>query len=278
MYSKPYQLILGDCLEQMAKLPAGSVDMVLTDLPRKRQTTPDLPAKSVIRLYTEDRWTLRRIADHFATNHHHIRRVLDAHSVTITGNREKKPISNETRQKMSVAARRRGPRLVKTACTEEQNRANQRRKLQTLLDLAAYEDFERLKFLTRMRSRYRKQLGSTDADLKAFIDKFWDDPAFNALYERWIASGKNKWWMPSLDHKHPRSRDGGWELSNLHMLSWFENKAKEAMTLEEWQDFKRINRTTSDFFIENVLNDRIQPHGEQHREDSGLSTPLRRCA
>ncbi|MBB5066157.1 site-specific DNA-methyltransferase [Granulicella mallensis] len=33
MPQEPYQIILGDCLEQMAKLPAGIVDMVLTDLP-----------------------------------------------------------------------------------------------------------------------------------------------------------------------------------------------------------------------------------------------------
>jgi hypothetical protein len=32
-FSTPYQLIEGDCLKQMAKLPVGSVDMVLTDLP-----------------------------------------------------------------------------------------------------------------------------------------------------------------------------------------------------------------------------------------------------
>jgi DNA modification methylase len=33
MSSVPSQLIHGDCLEQMAKLPSESVDMVLTDLP-----------------------------------------------------------------------------------------------------------------------------------------------------------------------------------------------------------------------------------------------------
>ena len=33
MTPSPHQLILGDCLEQMAKLPAGSVDCVICDLP-----------------------------------------------------------------------------------------------------------------------------------------------------------------------------------------------------------------------------------------------------
>jgi DNA modification methylase len=40
MPQEPYQLILGDCLEQMAKLPARSVDMVLANLPYATTQNP----------------------------------------------------------------------------------------------------------------------------------------------------------------------------------------------------------------------------------------------
>ncbi|WP_190273802.1 HNH endonuclease signature motif containing protein [Granulicella mallensis] len=255
-------------------MPANSVDMVLTDLPKRFPP----PSDEVVRLYTQERWTLRRIADLYHSNHHVIRRILHKNNVEIIGNRARKPVSDETRKRQSAAAKKRGPHLTKYTYSEAQNRANQKRKMGTVIDLDQYKDFERLKFLTKLTSRYRKHFGHSDEVRKAFIDKFWNDPAFNAIYDRWISSGQNKWWMPSLDHKQPKSRKGSWALDNLEMLTWFENRAKDNMTSEEWAAFKRTNHISSDLFIENILNDRIQPNGEQHREDSGLSTPLRRCA
>ena len=39
--------------------------------------------------------------------------------------------------------------------------------------------------------------------------------------------------MPSLDHIIPISRGGSWELDNLQIISWFENRAKCDMTQQE---------------------------------------------
>jgi hypothetical protein len=266
--------MLGDCLDLMKGVADASVDMILTDLPIRN----DIPSAKVIELYSVEGYTLRRIAKQFSTDHHTISRLLKMHDVTVDSTR--KPSGPKTDiQKAAYRNIKRKPRLVKVRMSEAQNRANQKRKMKTDLDLSKYEDFDRLKFLTAMTSRHHKHLGHSDESRSAFLEKFWHDEAFNAIYDRWIASGRNKWWMPSLDHKQPRSRKGGWDLGNLQMLTWFENRAKAEMTCAEWQEFKKHNNTTSELFIETILERKEHQHGEQHREDvSDINDHLGRCA
>ena len=73
--------------------------------------------------------------------------------------------------------------------------------------------------------------------------------------------------MPSLDHIQPKSRNGGWELDNLQILTWFENRAKAEMTSAEWIEFRKTNNIKCDLFAEQITNARMHINsGDQHRE------------
>lgn len=62
------------------------------------------------------------------------------------------------------------------------------------------------------------------------------------VYQKWIDSNKDRWAIPSLDYMQPISKGESWELSNLQILTWFENRAKCDMTNDEWQEFKLKNK------------------------------------
>ena len=66
------------------------------------------------------------------------------------------------------------------------------------------------------------------------------------------------WAKPSLDHIIPISRGGSDCLDNLQILTVFENFSKRDLTMEEWNLFKKENKTTSNYFIENIMNEEIE--------------------
>ena len=51
-------------------------------------------------------------------------------------------------------------------------------------------------------------------------------------------SGYEKYKKPSLDHIVPKAKGGTNDLNNLQFLSWFENRCKNDMTQEEWNNLK----------------------------------------
>ena len=69
---------------------------------------------------------------------------------------------------------------------------------------------------------------------------------------------KNKtfydWAKPSLDHIIPISKGGEEKLENYQFLTVYENFSKRDMTMEEWNDFKIKTNTTSDYFIDKIMN------------------------
>ena len=135
---------------------------------------------------------------------------------------------------------------------EEVNRKNMVAKLSrpsvTLEILNKYEDFERLKFLNGVIARHRKEFQS-DEKYISYLDKFYYDKTFNTLYDNWINSGKNKWYMPSRDHINPKSKGGLCDLDNIQFVTWVENRAKAEMLQQEWDIFKKKTNTKSDLFI-----------------------------
>ena len=42
-------------------------------------------------------------------------------------------------------------------------------------------------------------------------------------------------------------------LENFQFLTTFENLAKRDMTMEEWNNFKNLTNTKSNYFIENII-------------------------
>lgn len=90
------------------------------------------------------------------------------------------------------------------------------------------------------------------------IDYFWNDFQFNAVYSFWEEQEKKDytfydWAKPSLDHIIPVSRGGKNTLNNFQFLTTFENLSKRDMTMAEWNNFKKITNTKSDYYIENIL-------------------------
>ncbi len=206
-----------------------------------------------IRLYVEENWTLRRIAKQMNTNHHLIERILQRNGIE-TGDRAKRraPFTEEHKSKIGAKSKGRQSTLGRKMSVESR-RKNMRAKMQTDLTLDEYVDFDRLLLLTGILTRHKKHLAVTDEQRTAFLDTFYFDDAFNAVYDVWIASGKNKWCYPSIDHKTPKANGGNWTLDNLQFITWFENRAKADMTLAEWDAFKQSTNTRSDLFIEAIL-------------------------
>jgi len=207
--------------------------------------------QEVIRLYVDELWTLRMVADYFATNHHRIRRILNKHNISITAKQRRKPMTEEHKQKIVATRKAMGYVSWQKGLKMDEvfKRKNMKGKLKTSIDLIGlYPDYEKLKFLTHYLSKHKIHLGFDDDVRKAFLDKFYFDNQFNRIYDKWQETGENKWYFPSLDHKESKFNGENWSIENLQFLTWFENRAKAEMNQDEWEKFKLETNTTSDLF------------------------------
>jgi len=86
---------------------------------------------------------------------------------------------------------------------------------------------------------------------------FYYDPQFNKVYDFWQKQPRGDtfydWAKPSLDHIIPKSKGGSNKKENLEFLTVFENLSKRDMLKSEWEEFKQITNTQSDYFIESIL-------------------------
>ena len=103
--------------------------------------------------------------------------------------------------------------------------------------IGTIENVEKLKFLNSCVTDRSGRFDVSDDWYKSYIIRFYSDKQFNRLYEKWLET-EDKYLRPTIDHIEPRSKGGGNELSNLQFLSWFENKAKNDMSQEEWDNIK----------------------------------------
>ena len=61
---------------------------------------------------------------------------------------------------------------------------------------------------------------------------------FNHLYLKWKETN-DIWIKPSLDHIIPKSKGGMLSIDNLRFISWFENRAKCSIDINNWNDMKK---------------------------------------
>lgn len=130
--------------------------------------------------------------------------------------------------------------------------------------LYSFEDFDKFLFIHKMLTHITDNYYGTQCDLEEYktaIRFFYKDNQFNQVYKFWLKhkDKSNTFYdlaKPSIDHIIPLSRGGTSKLSNLQILTVFENLAKRDMTMEEWNEFKKLTNTHSNYFIEEVmLND-----------------------
>lgn len=210
--------------------------------------------KAICEFYQKNRVSLRDTAIEFGIDHHRVKRILLKHGVQVTRRNKLIQFSDEHRHKISEACQgRKAWNKGKKVLNKHLLYQNMQKHLHydvSLKWLKQLQDIEKLKFLNKSISRERDKKGFSTELYKRFIEKFYHDTQFNRIYQKWVESGRSKWWRPSLDHKNPKCKNGSLnDLENLQFLTWFENRAKVDMTQDEWEQFKQETHTQSDLFI-----------------------------
>lgn len=123
-----------------------------------------------------------------------------------------------------------------------------------------FEDLEKYLFLHKQLTLVSGKTAGTYTlqEYKEDILYFYNNIQFNKVYEFWQNHQKEEETFydlakPSLDHIIPKSRGGSNKKENLQFLTVFENLAKRDMTQEEWNNFKEKTKTSSQYFIEDIM-------------------------
>ena len=216
------------------------------------------------KLYTESNWTLRMVADEFGTNHHKIKRILMSMGVPIVRvGKPRKPFSYEHRiniSKSRIQLKANGYipynkglkteiRTCKNGKTGKEllylNMASHLRHTIEVEWLMKFTDIEKLKFLNRSISRQRDFGNYSKNFYTEFIVKFYDDKQFNSVYEIWCKDKSNNLLKPSPDHINPKIH-GLADIDNIRFITWFENRCKNNMSLDQWE---KVKENISSYFI-----------------------------
>ena len=175
----------------------------------------------IVELYLKGE-SMRAIAIKLSTNHKLVSRVLSKHNIS-------------TRQPKNLRG------FKKFDCAIERRYNNMATHLRfevTTEWLMQFSDFSKLKLLNEVITNRSGRWDVSTEWYKDYIENFYNDNQFNMIYNTWIASGKVKYKKPSVDHVIPKSRGGSNSLDNLQFLSWFENRCKNDMSQNEWDNLK----------------------------------------
>ena len=175
----------------------------------------------IVELYLKGE-SMRAIADKLETNHKLVSRVLKRNGV-------------QTRKPKNLRG------IKKFDCDIERNYNNMVTHLRFDISiewLMQFTDFSKLKLLNEVITNRSGRWDVSSEWYKSYIERFYNDEQFNAIYTTWVDSGKLKYKKPSLDHIKPKSKGGTNSLDNLQFLSWFENRCKNDMTQGEWDNLK----------------------------------------
>jgi len=197
----------------------------------------------IVKMYKDDRYTLRHLSEIFGTDHHKIKRILIKNGVKITRRNTLKEFTKTHRENISKACKGRigiwkGKKMPKVSLYK--NMATHLRFNVSLDWLLQFEDIEKLKYLNRAIIPRNIRFKVDTKWYEEYILKFYYDKQFNDIYFKWLSGGKiDRYLMPTIDHINPKANGGDNQLSNLQFFTWFENRAKNDMPLVVWQEMKK---------------------------------------
>jgi len=178
--------------------------------------------KDLICKMYKDGQSMRNIALAFGTNHKLISRVLKGEDI-------------KTRKPLNIRG------VKKFECDKERSYNNMATHLRFVVDVKWLMQFEDFKKLQLLNDAITNRDGRWDEDTKwykRYIIKFYNEDSFNSIYRRWVESNYDRYKKPSIDHIVPKAKSGTNDLDNLQFLSWFENRCKNDMSQDEWNELK----------------------------------------
>jgi hypothetical protein len=186
-----------------------------------KQVGYEMNNKAVVDLYLTGK-SMREIAVKLETNHKLISRILKRNGVA-------------TRKPKNLRG------VKKFDCDIERSYNNMTTHLRFNISikwLMKFSDFSKLTLLNEVITNRSGRWDVSTEWYKSYIEKFYNDRQFNLIYMAWVDGGRAKYKKPSLDHVTPKAKGGTNDLGNLQFLSWFENRCKNDMTQDDWDNLK----------------------------------------
>lgn len=222
----------------------GKLEDIMPTLPSKSvRFSPNLEdVKNIITMYCEDLCTLATISRKFNTNSHSIKRTLLLNNIQPCLVRKSVKVKDLISINDLVVPNGSGGANKGYKQSTLHVYKNMRAHLKydvTIEWLIQFEDIEKLKFLNRSITKERNKVNFNSQSYIYFIEHFYNDSQFNTVYKNWLVN-PTKWMKPSLDHIIPRCEGGSLsDLNNLQFLTWFENRCKCNISMNEWCTIKK---------------------------------------
>lgn len=191
--------------------------------------------KNIIDYYKTGKFSMKTLGSMYHTSHHRIRNILIEHGVEILS--PFRNVNKENRDYKIMYNSSIRSYVYNKKSLYKNMKAHIRFNI-SLEWLMQFDDIDKVKLLNRAISDRNGRWGADTEWYKSYIEKFYYDDKYNKIYHSYIESGFDDYLRPSLDHIVPKSSNGTNDINNLRFITWFENRAKNNMSLERWEYVK----------------------------------------